>query len=66
MKILFVCKYNKFRSRLAESAFNSFNKDKNNIARSAGLIKGSPTSLETIKICKKFGVHIRGSTKGLS
>ncbi len=37
MKILFVCKHNRFRSKVAEALFRKYNKDKNNEARSAGV-----------------------------
>jgi len=65
MKILFVCKYNRFRSRIAESYFNKLNKNKKIKAVSAGLIKGKPTPLKTIKTAKSFGINIRGKTKPL-
>lgn len=38
MRILFVCKYNRFRSKVAEAYFNHFNKNTNYEARSAGII----------------------------
>ena len=37
MKILFVCKHNRFRSKVAEALFNKYNKDKENEAKSAGV-----------------------------
>ena len=37
MKILFVCKYNRFRSKVAEAIFNSLNKNKEIKAESAGM-----------------------------
>jgi len=36
MRILFICKYNKFRSKVAEAIFNSINKNKKIKAESAG------------------------------
>jgi len=36
MKILFICKYNRFRSKVAEAIFNSINKNKKIKAESAG------------------------------
>ncbi len=65
MKILFVCKYNRFRSRIAESYFNKINKNKKIKAVSAGLIKGKPTPVKTIKTAKSFGISIKGGTKPL-
>ena len=39
MKILFVCKYNRFRSKVAEAMFNFYNSNKKNEAKSAGTNK---------------------------
>jgi len=36
MRILFICKYNRFRSKVAEALFNKYNKDKNIEVKSAG------------------------------
>jgi len=38
MNILFVCKYNRFRSKVAEAFFNKYNKNKELKAKSAGVI----------------------------
>jgi len=64
--ILFVCKFNRFRSKVAETYFNKINKDKNFKARSAGLIRGSPLDKRQVKLAKKFGIKIKGNPKGLS
>ena len=40
MKILFICKYNAFRSKVAESYFNKMNKNKKIKAFSRGFIMG--------------------------
>ena len=66
MNILFVCRYNRFRSRIAEVYFNKINKNKNIKSKSAGLIKGSPLNPRTIKVAKEFGLDIDGRVKGLS
>ena len=66
LNLLFVCRYNRFRSRVAEAYFKKINKNKNIRAKSAGLIKGSPLNLSTVKIAKKFGLDIKGKTQGLS
>ena len=66
MKILFICKYNRFRSRIAAEYFKKINKNKKIRINSAGLIKGSPVNPEVIKIAKQFGINISGKTKGLS
>ena len=56
MNILFVCKYNKFRSKVAEALFNYHNKDKKMKVKSAGLMKDfqnqfiiKPAALELTK-----------------
>lgn len=38
MNILFVCKYNRFRSKVAEAFFNRYNKRKNVQTQSAGIL----------------------------
>ena len=65
-KILFVCKYNRFRSRIAEAYFNKINKNKNIIAKSAGIIRGNSLDSKLINLAKKFGLNIRGKPKNLS
>ena len=37
MKILFICKYNRLRSKIAEALFTHYNKDKKNEVKSAGI-----------------------------
>lgn len=64
--ILFVCRFNRTRSRVAEAYFNKICKNKNIRAKSAGLFKGSPVGDSDIKLAKKFGIDIRGRVKGIS
>src|SRR3989344_2456178 len=45
-RILFVCKHNKFRSKVAEIYFDMINKNKNIIADSAGIIRGDMPLVE--------------------
>jgi len=73
MNILFVCKHNLFRSKVAEAYFKKINKNKSIIATSAGIIKGDflnknqKKSLDLQKIIsKKFGLEIRYKFTGLS
>ncbi len=66
LNILFICKYNRFRSRIAEAYFRKINKNKNIKAKSAGAIKGNPITKDNISLAKEFGLDIRGKTKGLS
>lgn len=64
MKILFICKHNKFRSKVAESYFNKINKKIS--ARSGGLILGKPIHEKTIQICEKEGIKLQGKPRGIS
>ena len=66
MKILFVCKYNRYRSKIAESVFNRLNKNPSNEAKSAGMIRGSPISQSIIGAAEKAGYPIKGVPQGLS
>ncbi|MFH1365394.1 MAG: hypothetical protein ABIH28_02315 [archaeon] len=67
MKILFLCKYNRFRSRVAEAYFKKINKNKSIKVKSAGIImQNSPLSTGQIKAAKGFGINIAGRQKGLS
>jgi len=66
MNLLFICKYNRLRSKIAEAYFKKLNKNKNIKVKSAGLIKGSPINPETIKIVKKRGISIKGQPHGIS
>jgi protein-tyrosine-phosphatase len=67
MNILFVCRYNRFRSRVAEEYFNQINKNKNIHTKSAGIIKGSfPLDKEEVKIAKQMGINLSGRPRGLS
>lgn len=73
MRILFICKHNLFRSRVAESYFNKINKNPNIKIESAGAIKGDKLTKEQqkilnlqIKTAKEFGLDIKGKPRGLS
>ena len=67
MKILFICKYNAFRSRVAESYFKKLNKNKNIVATSAGFIDGGEADKTQKAVAKKIlGVEIKGKIKYLS
>lgn len=48
MNILFVCKYNNFRSKFAECIFNTLNSDMNYAALSSGIITDGSPSLKMI------------------
>ena len=66
MKIIFICKHNRFRSKIAEAYFNKINKNKKIKAGSAGLIKGELTPKNTIKIAKNLGINIKGTPRTTS
>lgn len=63
--ILFICKHNVFRSRVAEAYFNKINKNKNIKASGAGFINANvlvKKQKEIVKFqketAKKFGINI--------
>ena len=63
-KILFVCKYNRFRSRTAEAYFNKINENKNYKAESAGVIKGFlPLDKTQVRVGKEYGFSIIGKPR---
>lgn len=65
--ILFVCKWNRFRSKIAEAYFNKINKNKKVKAESAGFVAGFlPLDDYQVKIAKEFGITLKGKTKGLN
>lgn len=66
MNILFICKYNRFRSKIAEAFFNKFNKSPSFKAKSAGIIKGLPISKKIFNIAKSLNLRIKGGPKGIS
>jgi len=64
MKIMFVCKYNRFRSKIAEAYFNQKNKDKDIKVISAGFVVGSYALNEReVNLAKEMGVQIKGLPK---
>ena len=64
--ILFVCKHNRFRSKIAEAIFNKLNKSKRFRARSAGLIRGSPVNYFQKSVCINQGIKLRDPVNGIS
>lgn len=64
MKILFICKHNRFRSKVAEAYLKKLNKQVE--VSSAGLIFGNPPSKKVIDAAKKEGINISGNPKPLS
>jgi protein-tyrosine-phosphatase len=67
MNILFVCKYNKFRSQVAEAFFNKYNKNKSFNVKSAGLFQGSyPLDKDQVGVAKEFGILINKKPEKLN
>jgi len=66
MNILFICKWNRFRSKVAEAIFNKLNKNPSNKAKSAGLIAGSPLDKDILNAAKKFELKLPRKRQGLS
>jgi protein-tyrosine-phosphatase len=65
MNILFICKYNRFRSKIAEAYFNS-KRPKGSIAKSAGLVPGIPITRDIITTSKLYRININGRPRGLN
>ena len=63
--ILFVCKYNRFRSKLAEAYFKKINKNKKIKVSSGGLFWGTPTDKNAIRLAKEFKIKLSGKPKGI-
>ena len=64
MNILFVCKYNKFRSQVAESYFNKINKNKKIKTFSGGIFPGRyPLDKLQSSIAKSMGIIINKRPK---
>lgn len=70
MNILFVCKHNVFRSKVAEAYFKKINKNKNLKSKSAGLIKADKSTeeekrliAEQRRIAKSLGMKIRKGSR---
>jgi protein-tyrosine-phosphatase len=62
--ILFICKHNRFRSKVAEAFFKKYNKNKNYKPFSGGLLPGRyPLEEMQIKVAKEFGINLKGRPK---
>ncbi len=71
--ILFICKHNIFRSKVAEAYFNKINRNKEINADSAGIIEADILSKPEIKvstfqrkIAKEFEINVIEGSKALS
>ena len=66
-KILFVCKHNRFRSRVAEAYFNKIKPRKNIVTRGGGLIVGTyPLDKTELIATRKLGLDIDGKPQALT
>lgn len=66
-RILFVCKHNRFRSKVAEAFFKKYNLNKNYEARSAGILPGVyPLDKMQIKVSRDFGIDLKGKPKPIT
>lgn len=63
MNILFICKYNRFRSKLAEAFLKKHSKHK---AKSAGIIKGPPLDKKIIQCAKDNNIKINHKIQTLN
>lgn len=64
--ILFVCRYNRFRSVITEAFFKKYNKNKSVTAKSAGAIKGRPIGEHVKQIAKEYDLKIKKAPHGLT
>ena len=66
-RILFVCKHNRFRSRVALAYFNKINNNKRIKAESSGILQGFlPLDKYQVKTAKEFGLNILGKPRTTS
>jgi protein-tyrosine-phosphatase len=67
MKILFICRHNKFRSKVAEDYFNKKNKNKKLIAKSAGIFPGRyPLDKQQTEVAKRLGITLKGKPQAIT
>ena len=66
-RILFVCKYNRLRSRIADAFFRKLNKNPAFYSESAGLFQGLyPLDKKQVETAEKYGIKINGKPKAMS
>ncbi|MFQ5531502.1 MAG: hypothetical protein ACE5ES_02700 [Candidatus Nanoarchaeia archaeon] len=67
MKILFVCKHNRFRSKIAEAWFKKYNKNKENKVKSAGIYENhDPLDKYEVLAAKGLGIKLSGKSIQIS
>jgi protein-tyrosine-phosphatase len=66
MNIIFICKHNVFRSRVAEFYFKKLNKNPKNRAISGGLIVGTDNNLGQKQAFKELNIKMLSKPKNIS
>jgi protein-tyrosine-phosphatase len=67
LNILFVCKYNRFRSKVAESYFKRTKRNRRIKVMSAGLIRGKyPLDKEEVRVAKQFKIKLKGEPRAMN
>ena len=66
MNILFICKHNRFRSKVAEALFKKYNKNTNVRAYSAGLIIGGTGHRHIAQAARHFGITITSKQQSIT
>lgn len=64
--ILFICKHNRFRSKIAEAIFKKLNKNRNFKVKSAGIIKSNQINFLQNKLARKLDIKINNRSIGIS
>ena len=58
MNVLFVCKFNRYRSNVALALFKKYNKNLNIEAKASGIIKGPPILEQMQRVAREFNVKL--------
>lgn len=67
MKILFICKHNRFRSKVAEASFKKYNKNRNDKARGVGVYEDNdPLDKYEVLAAKEVGIELKGKPVQIS
>jgi protein-tyrosine-phosphatase len=66
LNILFICRANCFRSKIAEAYFKKINKNKSIKVKSAGIIPGYGLNKNQANAARELGIIIRGNSKGVN
>ena len=66
MKILFVCKHNRFRSKIDEAYFNKIKMNKKIQVKSAGLVTGKKVAPSVVKEIKSFNGKVDRTSRNLT